>query len=324
MDISCDIIRDLLPLYAEDLVSEDSKQLVDEHLCICDPCMKQLAIMKKAAQLPVEVDTTALKRVGNTIRRRRILAVLTALLFVVTLGLGYALMMNARIYLTAEQAVDSVERLEDGRIFIRWTNSVIGMRTQQFNDSKTTGTVAWSNLTKLLFYPRERRSYEEERKLMEERDSVFQTQLTEEDYKYMGGLTLSGVDTHNVWYCNGWTGNAETLLWEGADSEPDTPLLEVNYHLACYCAALAVLAALLTVFGTFLRKKWYGELCIRLAIILGSLCMSAVIVSAGQFMGFYGDLQEQIINSTVLAVPMTLTALFGRQLYRLNKQDKGE
>ena len=32
MDISCDVIRDLLPLYAEDMVSEDSKWLVDGHL----------------------------------------------------------------------------------------------------------------------------------------------------------------------------------------------------------------------------------------------------------------------------------------------------
>ena len=50
MDISCDIIRDLLPLYAEDLVSEDSRKLVDGHLCSCDPCTKQLGILKKAAQ----------------------------------------------------------------------------------------------------------------------------------------------------------------------------------------------------------------------------------------------------------------------------------
>ena len=56
MDISCDIIRDLLPLYAEDLVSEDSRKLVDEHLCTCDPCTKQLGILKKAAQIPIEVE----------------------------------------------------------------------------------------------------------------------------------------------------------------------------------------------------------------------------------------------------------------------------
>ena len=42
MDISCDIIRDVLPLYAEDLVSDATRQMVEDHLCGCDPCLKQL------------------------------------------------------------------------------------------------------------------------------------------------------------------------------------------------------------------------------------------------------------------------------------------
>ena len=32
MKIACEIIRDLLPLYAEDMVSEKSKEAVEEHL----------------------------------------------------------------------------------------------------------------------------------------------------------------------------------------------------------------------------------------------------------------------------------------------------
>ena len=33
MKLSCNVIRDLLPLYAENLNSEESNALVDEHLC---------------------------------------------------------------------------------------------------------------------------------------------------------------------------------------------------------------------------------------------------------------------------------------------------
>ena len=32
MKISCDVIRDLLPLYVEDMLSNDSKNIVDEHI----------------------------------------------------------------------------------------------------------------------------------------------------------------------------------------------------------------------------------------------------------------------------------------------------
>ena len=31
MKITCNIIEDLLPLYIDDMVSEDSRQLVEEH-----------------------------------------------------------------------------------------------------------------------------------------------------------------------------------------------------------------------------------------------------------------------------------------------------
>ena len=32
MKITCNIIEDLLPLYIDDMVSEDSRQIVEEHL----------------------------------------------------------------------------------------------------------------------------------------------------------------------------------------------------------------------------------------------------------------------------------------------------
>ena len=79
MDISCDVIRDLLPLYAEDLTSKASNELIDSHLMGCDACSKQLGILKKNQVIPVDVEVNSLKRVGDTIRRRRLLAVMTVL-----------------------------------------------------------------------------------------------------------------------------------------------------------------------------------------------------------------------------------------------------
>ena len=212
MKISCNIIRDLLPLYAEDLVSNDTRTLVDEHLRECEDCTKQFGIIKKAAQIPVDVDAGALKRVENTIRRKRVLAVLTALMLALTIVLGTALLLDARIYLTAEQAVDSVELLEDGSVFIRLTNYVIGYGSSRYPDNNI-GFIAWTNLTKLLFGSKEHLSYEE----FKSRNPAFETQLTEEDYKYMGGFTHSDAQNCNIWYCNGWTGEGERLLWDGGD-----------------------------------------------------------------------------------------------------------
>lgn len=37
----CNIIKDILPLYAEDMVSEDTKALVEEHLAHCPVCKRK-------------------------------------------------------------------------------------------------------------------------------------------------------------------------------------------------------------------------------------------------------------------------------------------
>ena len=42
MKNSCDVIRDLLPLYADDACSQDSRKMVDEHLAECPECSGML------------------------------------------------------------------------------------------------------------------------------------------------------------------------------------------------------------------------------------------------------------------------------------------
>ena len=45
MKITCNVIKDLLPLYHDKICSEDSRKIVEEHLVECDNCRKELAYM---------------------------------------------------------------------------------------------------------------------------------------------------------------------------------------------------------------------------------------------------------------------------------------
>ncbi|MDO5558593.1 MAG: zf-HC2 domain-containing protein [Oscillospiraceae bacterium] len=45
MKITCDIVRDLLPLYHDGVCSQDSRQLVEEHLSSCERCADDLSSM---------------------------------------------------------------------------------------------------------------------------------------------------------------------------------------------------------------------------------------------------------------------------------------
>ena len=40
--ISCNVIQDIMPLYVDEIVSEDTKKLVEEHLKECEDCRKEM------------------------------------------------------------------------------------------------------------------------------------------------------------------------------------------------------------------------------------------------------------------------------------------
>lgn len=55
MKTDCGIIRDLLPLYTENLCGEESKQAIEEHLLSCPDCKAQLDEFQKESELtPLE------------------------------------------------------------------------------------------------------------------------------------------------------------------------------------------------------------------------------------------------------------------------------
>ena len=45
MKYNCDLISDLLPLYKDDICSEATKKIVEEHLAECKDCKKMFADM---------------------------------------------------------------------------------------------------------------------------------------------------------------------------------------------------------------------------------------------------------------------------------------
>ncbi|MDR1913974.1 MAG: zf-HC2 domain-containing protein [Clostridiales bacterium] len=51
MKVSCEIIKDLLPLYHGGVCSNESKTMVEEHLAYCDSCKAELQAMDE--DLPI-------------------------------------------------------------------------------------------------------------------------------------------------------------------------------------------------------------------------------------------------------------------------------
>ena len=51
--LPCYIVSDLLPLYQEDILSEETKKDIDEHLKKCEVCKKKMAAMQMPIEIPI-------------------------------------------------------------------------------------------------------------------------------------------------------------------------------------------------------------------------------------------------------------------------------
>lgn len=97
--ISCDIIRDLLLLYASDECSQDSKKLIEEHIETCESCRKALEELRGPVVPQEEPETRTVldekakdfkvKRVFKKIRRRWLASLLCVLLIFPLIGAGF-------------------------------------------------------------------------------------------------------------------------------------------------------------------------------------------------------------------------------------------
>ena len=84
MMITCNIIQDMLPLYVDDVLSEDSRKMVEEHLKDCEACREKrrnmeedsLPSFSQASENGKKAEKEILLGIRRRIRRKRLAAVL--------------------------------------------------------------------------------------------------------------------------------------------------------------------------------------------------------------------------------------------------------
>ncbi len=88
--MNCNVIRDILPLYVDSLVCEETKKLVEEHLKKCEQCNAEYRRMANIMPMPVACDAKQMKKLKKGIRRGKTIAAIVASLIstitVVVLG----------------------------------------------------------------------------------------------------------------------------------------------------------------------------------------------------------------------------------------------
>lgn len=126
--MNCNVIKDLLPLYVDEVLSEDSKALVEAHLADCPDCNAALEALQTQQPMPETPDISAKQAMGalGRLMRKRIKlgAILAAALCVALIWGGQFLF--GFLFLDCSRPVPTsaihyeLTRTEAGRVVLGW------------------------------------------------------------------------------------------------------------------------------------------------------------------------------------------------------------
>lgn len=84
MNNKCDIIKDLLPLYAENMCSGDSRQAVAEHIAECESCRNELKKINTDVAIQADSDVSMFKRIKKRARIEKVVISIVSIVFVLS------------------------------------------------------------------------------------------------------------------------------------------------------------------------------------------------------------------------------------------------
>ncbi len=124
MKNECSIIRDLLPLYAENMVSSDTAAFVEEHLKNCEACRQEYERTKEPRRTREISGAAPLLKLRKKMKVKRIQTIAFTAVFVATLLLSTFAVLDAPIYLPYSEELITAEPVDDSGLRITFGKGV--------------------------------------------------------------------------------------------------------------------------------------------------------------------------------------------------------
>lgn len=130
----CNIIRDLLPLYAENMVSSDTSDFVEEHLKNCESCRKEYERTKELQPTPEISDAAPLLKLSRKMKVKKIQTIALTAVFVTALFVSAFAVLDAPIYLPYSDSIVTLEQLDDRSMLLTFDEEVTDFDCSVYED----------------------------------------------------------------------------------------------------------------------------------------------------------------------------------------------
>ena len=152
MNLPCEVIQDLLPLYAEGLTGQESNRLIAAHLESCPDCESRLRELKKPAESAAPEDVRAIRTLKQDLKKRRRRTAALAGLVVFLLAFFLFVQDTGRTYIPYEEGIFDCEKVGD-ELVVRFHVHVTGTAARVETDPEGGRVLyleAWQNRLDLL------------------------------------------------------------------------------------------------------------------------------------------------------------------------------
>ena len=151
MKNECSIVQDILPLYVEEMVSDDTVSFVREHLKDCPRCRAELEKLQKPVEVQLKPDINAapLKRLKKALLMKKLQTILCTVAILMALMLAVISLLTAPEYFEYTPDLVTVTETGVGEVTISFNSKVTNYKLQHIEDPDECNTVyqleAWTS-----------------------------------------------------------------------------------------------------------------------------------------------------------------------------------
>ncbi len=297
MKVSCNIIKDLIPLYAEDMVSDDSAQLVETHLEHCENCRKLLEELNQPYPAPENHNAMPLMKMKTVLRKKKILTVALTLVSTLLFSAVLFAFLTAPRYLPYSDDTIQLSEQADGTVTASFSEQVSGYDVNRYPSEEGSG-MSYSLTTYTTLW--------EEHVLSKDRETIV---LNDRD-----------EPVSSVYYYQ-TDGSVDQLIY-GDDENPNgftvtLPRLNLSYYLifAVLFGGLCLIAALL-----FRRHKEISLWLYKLFLLSVSYVIAHLIVT-GLSSASYSSTRD-LLAIILITIPLYALILLGIKLVSIRRERK--
>ena len=160
MKCSCNIIRDLMPLYIDGVCSEESKKIIEEHLEECEECRAYFSSMNEENKINEHLydekesqKISSFKAVKKRIRRKQIVSGIIAILIVISMSMSTIGILK-NIHRTVEYEDNISVSMVDGSLVSRLYGSYytnIKIKNVEVSDDGTKSNYTFYSITNTVW-----------------------------------------------------------------------------------------------------------------------------------------------------------------------------